>query len=132
MRHPKLPPAAWAALPTVVLLDRPGELLALRPRGPVDASFPYELAAWRTRDPRLVAVTHGDRVVVEPGLLVFEAEGYEVARFAEDAFLWWSEAVFDGDWWQARVEARCRAITAGAEWWTFGYRDRAGVHDPER
>lgn len=106
--NPHAPLGVWARLPTVLLVDRPGELLLLRPLAPVAATFPYELVASRTRDPRQALIAQGERLVVEPGRLIVQTGRRDVACFEGDAFLWWCDAVLDREWWQAAVTERCR------------------------
>ena len=101
-----LPPAhaAWTAglarLPTLVLLDRPGEMVHMEALTPVGERFAYRAVRWRCSDPRLEALLAGDTLALEPGLVRVLRGERELAFFALDAFLWSHEAAPHRDFWQ--------------------------------
>jgi hypothetical protein len=86
--NPQVPWRQWGDLPILQFLQRPGDFVVLRPSGPLDAPFRYDVVAAATADPRLEALLQGDTLALEPGLLRVEADGQETAFFALDAFLW--------------------------------------------
>ena len=96
-------PAEALRYPVLLLLDRPGDHVMLKPLEPVSERFRYEASYARTDDPRLAALRDGDTLEVEPGLVRVLRRGRETASFALDAFLWWHERVFHADFWRECV-----------------------------
>ena len=100
-----VPWVPWGTLPTLLLLDRPGETIQLSFTDidnvdPLSNTFRYEVKASRTSDRRLAMVRQGDTIVVEPGLIRILQGGLEIAFFALDAFLWCVDRAFYPDFWR--------------------------------
>ncbi len=103
---------AHLALPTVVFLDSTVETAILRPRGELQAihsqntgsstyRLRYELAGFGVISAaRRAALERGDTLEIEPGLLRVLAGEREVAWFALEAFVWWSERTFHPGFWR--------------------------------
>ncbi len=103
-------PASLFEMPTLLLLNRPGEFATLEPLGPVVEEIPgvtyrlpYRCLQVKTADSRREALISGDTLVIEPGLVIVLAGERELAHFALDAFLWWTERVFHREFWRACV-----------------------------
>ena len=77
------------------------EALAGIPDGAVQ--FGYKTVYSYTTDPRRNALSEGDTLVVEPGLIRVMKNGREVAFFALDVFLWWHKRIFHVDFWRECV-----------------------------
>ena len=120
------------ALPTVVFLDSTVETAILRPRGELQKldsqntrssiyRLGYELAGFGViSGRRRAALERGDTLEIEPGLLRVLSGQREVAWFALEAFVWWSERAFHPEFWSLCADAaerhqRFRAQAAAHE-----------------
>lgn len=112
----------WGRFPTLLLLERPGEFVQFAFQDPDSNAigrnaFRYKVASALTSDSRLKSVLLGDTLVVEPGLVRILEQGQEIAFFALDAFLWWTERVFHREFW---LQCLRQLETPGTESSTVG------------